>query len=78
MYPEINLTQLFDLQADPNELNNLAANPSHASQVKRMLALLQQEQKRAGDQQPLTTDKPSPREFDFSKFKVKGNAKPTE
>lgn len=78
VYPQINLTQLFDLQTDPNELNNLASSPAHAAQVKRMLTLLKQEQQRAADGQALTTDKPEPREFDFSKVKASKNAKATE
>ncbi len=78
VYPQINLTQLFDLQTDPNEMNNLAASPAHAAQLKRMLAMLQQVQKRAGDGLPLTTDKPGPREFDFSKVKPSAGAKAIE
>ena len=36
-YPEINHTQLFDLENDPDELKNLAADPGQAKCVPRCL-----------------------------------------
>jgi arylsulfatase A-like enzyme len=69
VYPQINKVQLFDLQNDPNEMKDLAADAALADQKKRLLALLREAQAKCGDQQPLTTDKPQPLEFDFSKVK---------
>ena len=69
VYPQVNKTQLFDLRADPAEMHDLAADPQHADELKRMTALLVSEQKLAGDTLPLTSDKPQPLEFDFSKVK---------
>ncbi len=59
-YPQINRSQLFDLQSDPQEANDLAYVQDHAPQLARMLALLQQTQHALGDTLPLTTDKPQP------------------
>jgi arylsulfatase A-like enzyme len=59
-YPQVNETQLFDLQSDPHELNNLAAKPEHAGKVKEMLALLAVAQKQCGDACPLTVGDPKP------------------
>ncbi len=78
VYPQINKTQLFDLQTDPIEMHDLAADPSHADEVKRLTALLQEQQKLADDSQPLSTDKPQPLEFDFSKVPPDKNARAIE
>jgi arylsulfatase A-like enzyme len=59
-YPQVNETQLFDLQKDPHELNNLAAQPEHAGRVKEMLALLAKAQQKCGDTCPLTVADPKP------------------
>jgi arylsulfatase A-like enzyme len=59
-YPQVDQTQLFDLQTDPHELNNLAAKPEHAAKLKEMLALLAAAQKQNGDTCPLTVAVPKP------------------
>jgi arylsulfatase A-like enzyme len=59
-YPQINRTQLFDLQNDPHELNNLAANPKHAAKVNEMMARLAEAQKKYGDDCPLMVAHPKP------------------
>jgi arylsulfatase A-like enzyme len=69
-YTQINKTQLFDLQADPAEMNDLAADPSRAGEVARLTGLLKDWQQKCGDEQPLTTAKPVPLEFDFRKIKI--------
>ena len=70
VYPQINKTQLFDLQNDPNEMKDLASNKAYADQVIRMTKLLKDEQQTLGDIQPLRSDNPEPMEFDFSKVKA--------
>ncbi len=71
VYPHVNKTQLFDLQADPQELKDLAGEPARAAEVQRLTRLLQDWQSKLGDTQPLTTAKPLPLEFDFSRVKTK-------
>jgi arylsulfatase A-like enzyme len=66
-YTQINKTQLFDLQSDPAETHDLATNKS---EVTRLTGLLKDWQQKLGDTQPLTSDKPQPVEFDFTKVKV--------
>jgi arylsulfatase A-like enzyme len=68
-YPQVNKVQLFDLQDDPHEIKDLANDPAFASQRDRMLEVLRQAQAEAADHQALTSDKPQPLEFDFTKVK---------
>ena len=70
VYPQINKTQLFDLQNDPNEMKDLASDKAYADQVIRLTRLLKDEQQTLGDIQPLRSDNPEPMEFDFSKVKA--------
>jgi arylsulfatase A-like enzyme len=71
VYPRINKAQLFDLQRDPHEINDLATDDAHQDTLRRLTAHLMQSQEQYGDKQPLTTDNPAPVEFDFSKVKRK-------
>ncbi len=59
-YPQINKTQLFDLQTDPAEIHNLADDPAHAQRIARLLENLAARQKSMGDKLSLTTDNPQP------------------
>ncbi len=59
-YPLVDQTQLFDLAADPRELNNLAAQPEHATKLRELTALLQKEMQRYDDPTPLTVANPKP------------------
>ena len=59
-YPQVNVTQLFDLRADPRELTNLADKPEHAAKVQEMLALLKQEMTAYEDPVPLEVADPKP------------------
>lgn len=59
-YPQINLTQLFDLQADPDERVNLAAEPRHAKRVHQALERLAAMQASLGDILPLSAAVPQP------------------
>jgi arylsulfatase A-like enzyme len=70
-YPEVNVTQLFDLEADPYETKNLADDPAQAEKVKELMGVLAEEQKRFGDKAPLTVDNPMPATVDLSFFKRK-------
>jgi arylsulfatase A-like enzyme len=57
-YPEVNVTQLFDLKTDPDEKTNLANDPAQAPRVAAMLARLHEWQKHYGDEAPLTVANP--------------------
>lgn len=48
-YPAVKRWQLFDLEADPHEMENLIDDPRHADILARLRALLRAEQTKAGD-----------------------------
>ncbi|MBI1311472.1 sulfatase-like hydrolase/transferase [bacterium] len=48
-YPEVNVTQLFDLAGDPNELNNLTAEKQYADQRRMLVEKLHGWLKQNGD-----------------------------
>jgi hypothetical protein len=58
-YPQINKSQLFDLQSDPHEIADLAEKPEYAAKVKEMMALLEKAQKEVGDTCPLISEHPA-------------------
>ncbi|MEO6741931.1 MAG: sulfatase-like hydrolase/transferase [Chthoniobacteraceae bacterium] len=62
-YPQVNVTQLFDLQNDPHEMKNLATDPESAGKVKELLALMQKTQPQYGDNCALTVANPMPSEW---------------
>lgn len=64
-YPRLDHTQLFDLHRDPLELHNRAGDPEQRERVERMLVLLEERQREAGDTLPLTADELDPMEFDY-------------
>jgi arylsulfatase A-like enzyme len=57
-YPQINRTQLFDLQSDPDELFDLSTHPNEAPRVAGMLKTLEVWQREFGDTLPLTSKTP--------------------
>ena len=59
-YPQVNVTQLFDLQTDPDEMNNLANEPVQRQRVAGMLSHLQSLQRYYADDLPLTIANPRP------------------
>ncbi len=59
-YPQVNVTQLFDLQTDPHELTNLADKKEYAGKLKEMLALLKKEMATYDDSFPLDVANPKP------------------
>ncbi len=62
-YPQINRQTLFDLQNDPREMHDLAADPQHASMIGRLSTLLKAEQRLDGDCLPLVSRAPQPAAF---------------
>jgi arylsulfatase A-like enzyme len=59
-YPQIDKTQLFDLQNDPFETNDLAGQSESAAKVSEMMARLEQGLKAYGDKLPLVVPNPKP------------------
>jgi arylsulfatase A-like enzyme len=59
-YPNVDVTQLFDLENDPQELHDLAQSPEHRRTVEELLARLKQSQGELGDELPLHVDSPKP------------------
>jgi arylsulfatase A-like enzyme len=59
-YPQVNVTQLFDLRSDPDELVNLADAPTQRGRVSDLLKRLSRLQKSLGDKLPLTIANPRP------------------
>jgi arylsulfatase A-like enzyme len=66
-YPQVNVTQLFDLQSDPDEMKNLAADPAQAERIKSLTAEIVRWQKHLGDATPLEVDQPSDPKWDPAK-----------
>lgn len=62
-YPQVDQTQLFDLQADPQEMTNRAADPAQSDRVREMTTLLEQAQRDFGDTCPLTVAHPRSAEW---------------
>jgi arylsulfatase A-like enzyme len=71
VYPPIDHRELFDLKNDPDETKNLAADPTHAAEVERLTALMKGWQKKVGDAQPLTVEKPKSKDVSFDGFERK-------
>lgn len=59
-YPRVDVTQLFDLAADPLEKHDLAGDPAHAGMKDRLRARLAAELTRAGDTLALVVPDPQP------------------
>jgi arylsulfatase A-like enzyme len=67
-YPQVNVTQLFDLQTDPDELINLADKPEQAERIKSLTAELERWQKSLRDTAPLTVAQPQSPAWDHTKI----------
>jgi arylsulfatase A-like enzyme len=65
-YPEVEVTQLFDLREDPLELVNLADRFEHAGTLSRLRRELEQWQAFAGDAAPWTAEKTRSPEIDLT------------
>ncbi|RFC44826.1 MAG: Arylsulfatase A [Verrucomicrobia bacterium] len=62
-YPIVDQTQLFDLAADPLELNNLAPHPAQAAKLAELTARLEREMMAHGDSHPLKVPNPKSPEW---------------
>lgn len=68
-YPKSDVTQLFNLREDPDQLQNLAESQANAGRVRDMMDLLARQQKLYDDTAPLTVADPRPSKVDESFFK---------
>lgn len=59
-YPLIDKTQLFDLQADPHEMNDLSGKPGSAEKIQEPTQLLEKTRIEYGDTAPLVVPEPKP------------------
>jgi arylsulfatase A-like enzyme len=59
-YPHVNVTQLFDLETDPDERNDLAGDAASNPRIEQLLARLRDWQQQLGDTAPLTVASPKP------------------
>ena len=62
-YPQVNQTQLFDLQNDPQEITNLAEQPERAKKIVELSTLLEKELRQLDDTAPLKVAKPQPADW---------------
>ena len=69
-YPQIDRAMLFNLDADPYEINNLVEKPEYASTVESMKKALQQELLNYGDSVDLNPSATIPASFDPPKEKL--------
>ncbi len=67
-YPQVNKIQLFDLQRDPHETENLADDLSQAERITGLMAVMIEQQKLFGDTQPLRSENPKPAEISLEFF----------
>ena len=65
-YPPIDHVQLFDLERDPHETRNLAAEPRHAERVASLTNLMREWQAHMGDDDPLSVPDPEPGDIDLT------------
>jgi arylsulfatase A-like enzyme len=62
-YPKIDRTQLFDLEADPDERHDLSADPAQRRQVQGLMRALNLWRRDLGDAAPLGVADPKPDAF---------------
>lgn len=65
-YPLIDHVQLFDVEADPDELRDLAQAPAERRRVAHMMAQMEGWQRRTDDPHPLHVETPKAMEIDLS------------
>jgi len=68
-YPRISFMQLFDLQSDPYEKNNLIERADCAEHVQRLLKLMKEWQAKEGDEVTLPTESKKPEPIDLTGHK---------
>lgn len=77
-YPYIDKTQLFDLQADPHEMNDLAAKPESAPKIAELMEKLQTEMEHYNDKSRLVVPNTKSPEWTPADAKPKVKKQKTE
>lgn len=72
-YPQVDVTQLFNLADDPHETRDLADDPAYADRRADMLSRLRSQQRQWNDSLPLTVADPKPAAIDVDTFFPKSN-----
>jgi arylsulfatase A-like enzyme len=62
-YPQVNRTQLFDLQTDPYETHDLSSDPAQVERIKSLTEAMAHAMVADGDHDPLTANKLLPAEW---------------
>ncbi|QDU65458.1 sulfatase-like hydrolase/transferase [Engelhardtia mirabilis] len=65
-YPDIDRTQLFDLESDPAELHDLGSDPDQSERIAALRKQLLAQQTLLGDHQPWTSPEQHPAEIDLT------------
>lgn len=68
-YPQLNHHQLFNLNRDPLEINNLAYAPAHREKVQEMMKLIKQHRDETTDTLNLYPEKIMPKAYDYRTLK---------
>lgn len=68
-YPQRNYIQLFNLQQDPLEMDNLALKPAYQPRVEELMALLKDSYLTTSDTASLTPNTVLPLPYDYKKLK---------
>lgn len=65
-YPKIGYLELFDLQSDPFEKNNLYARPENAAHIARLRAEMKRWQAKVGDPREIPNESKTPEKIDLT------------
>ncbi len=73
-YPEVDKTQLFNLESDPYETNDLAGEASQRERMAELMGVMQEQQAVYGDRARLIVEHPRAGEVGLEYFSAKGGA----
>lgn len=65
IYPQINHRLLFDLEADPHEMKDLADSPAQQNKIFQLSKIMNSWRSKLGDPTPLVVENPQPKEATY-------------